>query len=452
LALSIALIGCIGLSQSSKTVSPVSVPPGGVPPGSVPPGGVPATFFGMHMHTGVLVAQPWPTVSFGGVRLWNTGTAWNEINTTDQTYDWTVFDEWIAAADAHGVSSLLYTFGRTPLWASSNPSDTTCAVDSLNSPGQCWPPNDLNSDGTGSNQHWKDFVTALVAHNASKSRSHVTYWEIWNEFDQPISWKGTNAQLARLAQDARTIILATDPTAIVLTPSSATGVTSTATQMKAYLATPGATDAADAIAIHPYVQHAGSLPVAEDVVTLINNVKSALSGANATKPIWSTEGSWGVTSKTGFTDPDQQAAFTARYLLLQQSAGITSFFWYEWNSGTDGTLWYPQGTQGCTASGGCITPAGTAYEQIYQWTVGTAQPSPCSQSGTIWKCQFTRASGYSAEAIWDTSQSCQNSVCTTSPVSVDSQFVHYRDLTGAVINLNGSTAPVGAKPILLENQ
>jgi len=463
LTLAIALTACGGVTKSSPSAPGTPSDPGisldpGTPstPGTpAPPPGpdLSAAFFGMHMHTGVLGQQPWPTDSFGGLRLWNTGTAWSEINTRDRTYNWSVFDEWLTAADAHGVSNLLYTFGRTPTWASSNPGDTTCAYTNGNGSGQCWPPNDLNSDGTGSNQHWKDFVTALVAHNASKSGSRVKYWEIWNEFDQPITWKGSNAQLARLAQDARTIILAADPAALVLTPSSSTGLTATASQMKAYLATPGASNAADAIAIHPYVQQSGILPIPEDVVTLIGNVKNILSGPDAAKPLWSTEGSWGVTKQTGFTDPDQQAAFTARYLVLQQSAGITSLYWYEWNNTIDGTLWYPTGTHNCTTSAGCITRAGVAYQQIYVWTVGAMLASPCSATGTIWKCQLTRANGYLGEVVWDTSQTCQDGLCTTSQFALDSQFVHSRDLTGVVTNVSGSpTVAIGAKPILLENQ
>lgn len=437
--------GAGGTQQVTALLTVTQSPPPPPPPGPT----ITEAFFGMHMHTGILGQQPWPQVSFGGLRLWNTGTAWAEINTSNQTYDWSVFDQWLAAADAHGISNLLYTFARTPAWASSHPGDPTCAY----GPGQCWPPRDLNSDGTGANQYWKAFVTALAAHNASKSGVHVKYWEIWNEFDQAITWRGTNAQLVRMAQDARRILLAADPNAIVLTPSSSTGLTATASQMQGYLATPGASSAADAIAIHPYVQQGGVLPVPEDVLTLIGNVKNILSGADAAKPIWSTEGSWGVTTETGFTDPDQQAAFTARYLLLQQSAGIASFYWYEWNNTTDGTFWYPAGTHGCTATGGCITPAGSAYQQVYQWTAGATLASPCSATGTIWKCQFTRANGYLGQAVWDASQTCQDGLCRTSQFSIDGKFIHYRDLTGAVTDLNAATTvPIGSRPILLENQ
>jgi hypothetical protein len=311
----------------------------------------------------------------------------------------------------------------------------------------------LNSDGSGTNQHWKDFVTALATHNASNSGTRVSYWELWNEFDQPITWKGTNAQLVRMAQDARSIILQIDPSAVLLTPSSSTGLTGTASQMQAYLATPGASSAADAIAIHPYVQQGGVLPIAEDVVTLIQNVKNILGVADSVKPLWSTEGSWGVTSATGFTDPDQEAAFTARYLLLQESEGIATFFWYEWNNIIDGTLWYPLGNNGCNASVGCVSLSGSAYGQVYQWTVGATPTSPCSANGTVWKCQFSRSTGYLAEVVWDTSQSCHDGVCTTAQIPMDGPFIDYRDLTGAITQLNGATTvSVGAKPILLENQ
>jgi hypothetical protein len=442
----LVLPGCGGdPGRSSGSPNPPESPN---PSGSV----ISESFFDMHMHTGVLGLEPWPTASFASIRLWNTGTAWSEINTSEGTYDWTEFDKWLAIAQAHGVSSLLYTFGWTPTWASSNPSDATCH-NTANGLGQCWPPNDLNSDGSGSDQHWKDFVTALVTHNANSTTAHVRYWEIWNEFDQLITWKGTNAQLVRLAQDARAIILNADPKAIVLTPSSSSGLTGVAQQMKAYLATPGASDAADAIAIHPYVQQPDVLPAAEDVVTLITNVKQILTGPDATKPIWSTEGSWGVTSSTGFTDPDQQAAFTARYLLLQLSSGIRSFYWYEWNNVIDGTLWNPMGTAGCSSPAGCVTQSGVAYQQVFEWTVGNSLTSPCAAQGTIWTCQFSGSNGYLAEAVWDTSQSCNAGVCTSTAFSVPTQFTQFRDLSGTSVSLNGATTiTIGAKPNLLQNQ
>src|SRR5579872_692919 len=124
------------------------------------------TFFGMQMGKGSVTGQPWPVDKictnpfqgcdgFGGVRLWDSGTAWALINYAPGQYDWSILDAWINDAKKHQVD-LVYCFGRVPLWASSKPNDTKCA--NGGGPGQCDPPNDLNKDGTGTNQHFKDFV------------------------------------------------------------------------------------------------------------------------------------------------------------------------------------------------------------------------------------------------------------------------------------------------------
>ncbi len=176
--------------------------------------GIPAAFMGMDMHGGIITRQPWPSEPFGALRLWDSDVSWSNVNLAPGVYDWTALDKWLAKASLHNVDTL-YTFGRTPAWASSNPTDTSCGF----APGACDPPNDLNLDGTGSNQHWKDFVTAIATHNLNSTTGHIKYWEIWNEAANPPTWTGSVAQTVRMAQDARQIILGIDPQAIILSPS-----------------------------------------------------------------------------------------------------------------------------------------------------------------------------------------------------------------------------------------
>src|SRR5947208_1794576 len=161
---SLALVSTIacggGSSQSSTRVLPP--PPAGdcalpVPIRTSPKaqGGVgksvPTTFMDLHIGSSELA---WPTVAFGGLRLWDTATGWAQINTADGVYDWSTLDKFTAAAQAHSVD-LLYNLARTPTWASSGPTVTTCAyADIAGGPGQCQPPVDLNSDGTGPHKHW----------------------------------------------------------------------------------------------------------------------------------------------------------------------------------------------------------------------------------------------------------------------------------------------------------
>ncbi|HKS75181.1 MAG TPA: cellulase family glycosylhydrolase [Terriglobales bacterium] len=403
-----------------------------------PPSSVPASFFSMTIHGN----NNLPTIPFGSARLWGTGTSWMDINYAPGVFDFTNIDTWIGISHARHID-LIYTFGQVPGWASSNPG-LVCGNNG--SPlGSCAPPNDLNSDGTGTNQHWKDFVTAVVTHAAGQ----IKYWEIWNEPTVSGYWQGTNQQMLRLAQDAYTIIKSADPNALVATPSPSTGITGVAGWMGPYLGLGGG-KYADIIAFHAYsyVNQPGVYPQPEDIVPLINNLKSVLAAnAQAQKPLWCTEGDWGMTNVNGFTDQDLHAAYLARHYLLQESEGVARYYWYAWDNGFSGGLpdglWVPN-------SG--ITLPGTAYQQVENWLVGATSTSQCSTQGTVWTCNYTRSNGYQAEAIWDTSQACSNGVCSTSSQPASSQYLHYRDLAGNTTQINGGTVPVGAKPILLENQ
>lgn len=394
---------------------------------------VPASLFSMTTHGRIDM----PTVPVVGLRLWSTGTYWYMMNTAQGVYDFTTLDQWISTAQANNFD-LIYTFGEMPAWASSNP---TLVCGTANVPaGSCVAPNDVNADGTGTDQHFKDFVTAIVTHAAGQ----IKYWEMWNEPTVPGYWQGNNAQMLRMAQDAYGIIKSIDPTAVVTTPSPSTGVYGVANWMGPYLALGGG-QYADIITFHGYSWSPtwGVWPQPEDIVPLVENLKAQLAIYGQTnKPLWCTEGSWGDTSGNGFTDPDLHAAFLARHYLLQESEGVVRYYWFAWDNGGDG-LW--------NASTG-MSKSGVAYQQVESWILGTTPTGKCTQNGTLWTCNYSKSGGFLAEAIWDTSQTCSNGNCTTSNVSVGSQYSHYLDLNGTSFPITNATVPVGAKPIFLENQ
>lgn len=395
---------------------------------------VPTTFFSMSFHG----RNNWPSVTFSGARLWDTGTYWSSLNTADGVYDWHVLDNWIADAQTNKVD-LVYTFGFTPTWASSQP-NLVCSAGTNIPLGSCVAPNDLNSDGTGTNKHWKDYVTAVVTHAAGK----IKVWEIWNEPTVTAYWQGTNAQMVRMAKDAYGIIKGIDPTAQVTTPSPSTGINGVADWMDAYLAAGGG-PYADIITFHGYSWSSkpGIWPKPEDIVQLIDNLNAVLTARGQSgKPLWCTEGSWGGTTGNGFTDQDLHSAFVARHYLLQQSKGVARYYWYAWDNGTWGGMWDPNTGTNQTA---------TAYSQVQNWMVGSIPSGKCSVSGTTWTCNYTRSGGYQAQAIWDTAQSCSAGVCTTTKQTVGSQYIKYSDIKGKTFTISGKV-PVGAKPIWLTNQ
>jgi hypothetical protein len=438
----------------------------------------------MDMHVGK--TTDWPTVSFGGLRLWDTGTGWAEINanSTDfanNTFDWANLDSFVSAAQQHGVD-VLYNLARTPTWASSNPTDSSCAYASIGGgPGQCHAPADLNSDGTGTDQDWINWVTAV----ATRYKGQIKYYEIWNEWNIPLFWSGLTPgtqgsvqQLIRMEQDAHCVIegeknvpagscgangsvfpssIGIDPTAQIVTPSPVgahTSLDAVSNNLSNYFASTvggyaGGTFA-DIIGFHAYVgtkDGANLCPTPEDVNTVIDNLNQALPGTPGVgKPWFNTEGGWSKAQSEGFTDPQRQAAFLPRYYLLQASLGLDRVYWYRWDAGQTytGSLWSP--------SGGA-TPAATAFGEVYKWLTNATLITACTPNGTIWTCGFSRPGGYLALAVWDVSQDCTSSACPSTPFNVPAGYTMYRkiDGSGGDISLNGATTvPVGAQPILLE--
>jgi len=395
---------------------------------------VPPDFFQMETHW----MRPWPVIPFGGLRLWDTGTTWAILNPSDGVYDWTNLDNWLAAAQEHGGDfDFLYTMAMTPQWASSDPGDASCGY----GPGQCAPPNDLNPDGTGTDQHWKDFVQAIATHAAGRIR----YWEIWNEPVNSNFWTGNFAQMVRMAKDARTIILSIDPNAKLLTPPNGALEAYGENWWKGYAAA-GGLDYADIIALHGgvnrYPHYCGNWPKAEDFVTQVNNLQAILSVYHQHKYVWDTEASWGSVDKICFTDQDLQAAFLAQFYMFHRSMRVVRFFWYSYYDSDTGQLF--------NTETGTLTKGGVAYQQVYNWMLGKTLTAPCSANGTIWTCNLIGPNGYVGEAIWNTALSCSQGTCQTESYAVDKTYTQYRTLSGDTNAITDGKVPIGAKPIMVE--
>ena len=437
---------CRELIQVAICLVSIAAVAGGTDADTAPNGPIPATLFGMHMHKPMIEDnEPWPTVPFGAGRLWDTGTYWAEINTGNGKYDWDLLDKWLAKFHEHGIDDLLYTFGRMPQWVSSRPNDSDCAkAGSVKGIGSCGPPNDLKPDGTGTNQHWRDFVTAIATHSKNSRTSHIRYWEIFNEPNQEKQWKGTNAQLIRMAKDAREIILGIDPHALIVTPTGSLKFHQDV--MEEYLHDGGGKNE-DIVAVHGYVHNGkpGSYPATADIIPGVQFLHKLMADRGlASLPIFDTETGWGPAANMGFEDDDDfQSGFLSQFYFLHWSQGISRLYWYCWNNGKLGTLWSPDPTN--RSGPGRVHKAAGAYEQTYKWMVGATMNQLCSQSGDgIWTCGLTRPGGYEALAVWSTSG--------TKSYAANAKFKKFRDLDGNTTAITGGKVNIGFKPILLQNQ
>jgi len=433
---------CIGLSIWLVSISWAA----GKEPG--PSGPIPETFFGLHMHKPVAMdKQPWPTVPFGAGRLWGCGVYWAQINTAKGEYDWSVLDRWLSKYHEHGIDDLMYTFGRVPQWASSKPNDSSCVPDGPNRGlGVCDPPDDLRPDGTGANQHWKDFVAAIATHSKNSHSAHIHYWEVWNEPYIVNQWKGTNAQLVRMEQDAREVIRGIDPTAVILSPSPGVKNPGYERWMESYLHDGGGKHV-DAIAFHGYIHSGrqGVRPVAADIIPAVKDLRRMLEEQGmGSMTIFDTEASWGRARTMAFEDDeDFEAGFLAQFFLLQWSVGISRFYWYAWNNPEDGTLWTAD--PGDPSQSGHVHKGGVAYKQVHDWMVGATMDPLCSSTGDgVWTCGLNRPGGYEALAVWSTSGN--------KSYAASARFKKLRDLDGNTSPITGGKINLGFKPVLLQKQ
>jgi len=382
------------------------------PAATLPGPGINSTYFGNHILgpletnlNGSGIATLWPSWSPTTIRLWNTygynskkgvyeGISWNNINTSNGVYDWTVFDAVLAKHKAKGVTDLLYTFGYTPAWAGGG----------------------TNCDQAPSNMQYLTNFTTAVAQRAIADGLPIKNWEVWNEPNNGTgTWIGTNAQMVAMAQTIYTAVKAVDPTNKVLTPSPQGNAT---IWMNGYLAAGGGAYA-DIMAFHGYTSSAP-----ETIATLIDSYKSvyATYGQGA-KPIWDTEAMDITTS-----DPTLQAKFLAIYYLLHRAKGVERFYWYTYD-GDQGQEWfYNTG----------VDAVGTADAQVHNWMLG-AIPGALSINGTVYSLPLTK-NGVSTVAVWNSAGA--SAYATGS-------YTSYIDLLGASHAISGGTVNIGQSPILL---
>jgi uncharacterized protein YjdB len=434
--------------------------------------------------------------SFGGLRLWDTpGSTWPFIETSNNVFNFATVDNILATAKNAGILYAQAGLARTPYFATSTAgyTDGTTCFDYVaggnltnQAPGQCDPPSDLSSNGTGANLYWRNWVAAYASHvNASgysNTHARIRIWEIWNEPYSAKYWStkyGTYDQLIRMEQDAYCIIKGGSFT-INATGESCATVRSTVTSVAlsgpidptAEIAMPsfegqspgpqaaqnflycndnpatschtGGAEQADVMNFH--LKPGNNAPAGMESVMSewTANITGILQSAELAKPLYNTEGGYSANgwtcppSPAGFcyTDANMQASYIARFYLYSYSLGITNSVWYDWAPSLTGIG---------------STSANTAYNQVYSWMVGSSFGS-CSVNGTVWTCTLTLANGVAAAAIWDTSQTC--TPCTTMNQTVGGSYLSYLGLLtgGTKTTIVNQTVPVGIQPILVQAQ
>ena len=378
---------------------------------SGPTTAVPADYFGMS-ENGVAGSSPWPAVSFGTLRMWDIGTRWNQINTSSGYYNWSKTDKVVNLALSNG-KDLIYTFGGTPAWASSQPTQSC-----LYGNGSCAAPKSMSDLST--------FAKAL----ATRYKGKIKYYELWNEPNDTHYYTGSMSSMVAMSQTIRDAIKSIDPSAIILSPCPTWSSSGSPTIWLASYLSAGGGQYFDIASYHAYA--GPNSP--EFIVNSAQGIRNTLTnGGYGSKKLFITEGGWGENKY--LTNTDLQANFAARYLVLAWAKGVSKVAWYSYDNQSWNTLW--NSTTG-------LRPAGNAYKQVYKWLTGATVTGCAQDSNSTWSCSLTRPNGYTGKIIWNPSKSTGFSFST----SLDRKWT----LGGTLSTISGGSATVGPKPILVENQ
>ncbi len=363
---------------------------------------IPATYLGMHVNKWGSYHK-WPSeMSFGTVRLWDTGTTWADIEPQRGVWNWTRLDYYVKTAVANH-EKVIYTMGQTPQWASARPHDPSLGV-------------------TAEAANLGDWITYVRA-VATRYNGQITYWEIWNESDQRAFYSGSPQTLVALAAAARQTLLAVDPSNRVLSPD----FTVAGLPFMAQFLGDGGGRYIDLMAIHqaPSMTPENDRPFIVAVEDLMQ--RDGIGGL----PIWNTEGEAG---SAALSNP-QAGGMVARAYLVQWAWGIENFNWYTWEGQIGSPLSRPDH----------VTPtaAGIAYEQIGQWLRGSKMLSRSSDVTGTWTITLQLANGAHAYAVWN--------VIGSRLFTIPGNWIvaHEEDLSGATTQVSGTSVTIGTAPLLL---
>lgn len=355
-------------SPSSSVSASASASASASPTPTAPATRVPATTIGMHVAGVQDGAWPDSNVPFGALRLWDSGTAWSQVESTKGVYNWTSLDRAVKNAEAHKVKNVLLVLGSTPTWNAKKVTATDYPV-----PGAASAPKSLTA--------WDSFVRAV----ATRYKGRIAAYQVWNEASLGMFWNGSPELMAELTKRAYDIIKDVDPKATVVAASTTVRLEGAFTRFfSRYLAALAELDwPVDVFAAHLYPNSKGDTDTRRGY---IGDVQDALATAGAPdKPVWDTELNYGLAGP-GTDNPHQTiSGAKARDWVVQTmfdslAAGIARTYWYIWTPQA-----YPLlGLQLTNDSGGAV-----GLRVFKQWAVG-AKTTGCTTDGSIVQCPFDR--------------------------------------------------------------
>jgi len=245
----------------------------------------------------------WPSFPVESIRLWDTRTAWLNLQPRADLFDFAHLDAHLERAASEGVEHITLVLAGTPRWAASRemPTDAPWL-----GPGSAAPPASI--------EHWREFVREVSTRYAGR----IHAYEIGNEPNLVRFWNGDYGQLAALVEEAADIVGQQDPAAQVLAPAPL--ITELrdvvhARELWSHLR-PGSVDA---LTFHYYPRTPGSI---DQLPAIMSHLRTAARESGfAQVPLWITEANPGAAA----SQKD-----LSRLQRIARGNGAERLYWYAW--------------------------------------------------------------------------------------------------------------------------
>jgi hypothetical protein len=398
---------------------------------------------------------------------------WAFMETGPDTFDFRHIDAELQQAARAGVKTIFTPLGTPDFIARhmgfkpDNDGRRTCTCDSTIGTFGCYPPLDLNGDGSGTDKTWKGFITALATHVHAKhiadptGYADIDYWEPGNEYVvNPQQWCGSYAQLARMMQDAKVVVKRINRSSTMLTTSMAWyNLYQNVDYLNTKANIPEAqtpAKMADIIDYHCY-QFGNVNP--ERVVAVIHRLRVSTDSVPEAKgkTIFCSEGGWIKIAPATWT---RSQNWLSRYLISVTSTGVLDFNLFQYDAylgnneqgpGPLASLWVPDTSFFCSipAKRGFYCPADISWEAVYHWLGNITYNGPCTyhpvNGGKVWTCNHTSTGTYTkGQFVWydllDQSRS----------YTVPFGFTKEQDINGNITDITpGKPIMISNSPVLL---
>lgn len=363
---SLALVTLVGASAIPAVESEhgSATPPIHAPMWTNQPSLVDKEFFGVttNSKTGLM-----PTFGVGAVRLWDSGTRWQNLEPERGRPNWSTLDTLVEGANGAGFP-VLFVFGGTPGWAAPGAPPSAYPDGS-----RAAPPDDLAD--------WDRFVGKVV----ERYRGRIESYELWDMANHPKYFTGPVERLVEMVRRASRIIKTGDPEAIVVCPSMGQLAEPAYRRTLERFAELRGYESCDAAAVKLHPRRLADPP--ESMLAVADEVEQIFHRTAGHANLWSTGSDFDVPYQPP-VDPARAADYAARFYLTGLYARFKRMYFYNWGSARVPIV--------LQAAGGPPTRAAAHVERLGRWLDG-AKIRSCRE-GTraglpenLWQCEFERA-------------------------------------------------------------